>query len=121
MLKDILQISLVFSNDVELIDGQEVNADNLDLDSSINLQLLKLGLVYPTFYSSMERELIDTFTKVTKKTRKNKVGIWALDKTSDFTLLNKDTIQNDVIILPKLFRRLTSFFIKESNYNNLYD
>jgi len=44
-----------------------------------------------------------------------------LDRTPEFTIWNKDTIQNDIVILPKLFRRLTSFFIKESSYDSLYN
>lgn len=112
-------ISLVFSGDTNLENGQELSASDLPLDSSINLKLLKLGLVYPTFYSSMEQELIDIFSKTTKKARSDKIGVWALDKTHDFTLWNKDTIQNDIVILPKIFRRLTSFFIKKSSYDEL--
>jgi endonuclease YncB( thermonuclease family) len=114
-------ISLVFSEDTHLEDGQVLSAAGLPLDLSINLKLLKLGLVYPTFYSSMEQKLINIFSRTTKKARNNKIGVWALDKTHDFTLWNKDTIQNDIVILPKIFRRLTCFFIKESNYDALYD
>lgn len=112
-------ISLVFSGGEKLKDGAELEAADLPLTKSVNMRLLKLGLVYPTFYSSMEKELIDAFTSATVKARKGKIGLWALDKTKDFTLWNKETIQNDVVILPKLFRRLTSFFIKESSYDEL--
>ncbi len=113
-------VSLVFPGDVHLEDGHELSASDLPLDSSVNLRLLKLGLVYPTFYSSMQQELINKFSKITKKVRKDRIGVWALDKTHDFTLWNKDTIQNDIVILPKLFRRLTSFFIRRSSYDELY-
>jgi endonuclease YncB( thermonuclease family) len=114
-------ISLVFSDDVGLADGGELDAVDLPLEASINLKLLKLGLVYPTFYSSMQDSLLEKFTSVTKEAREGKIGVWALDRTPDFTIWNKDTIQNDIVILPKLFRRLTSFFIKESSYDRLYD
>lgn len=112
-------ISLVFSGEEKLKDGAELEAADLPLTKSVNMKLLKLGLVYPTFYSTMEKELIDAFTSATVKARKGKIGLWALDKTHDFTLWNKETIQNDVVILPKLFRRLTSFFIEESSYDEL--
>lgn len=114
-------ISLVFSGEEDFIDGQELDVEDLPLNNSVNMKLLKLGLVYPTFYSSMPEELIQKISLETKKTRKEKIGVWALDRTDDFTLWNKDTIQNDVVILPKLFRRLTSFFIKESSYDELYN
>jgi endonuclease YncB( thermonuclease family) len=114
-------ISIVFAGDINLNDGDELNASDLPLESSINLRLLKLGLVYPTFYSSMEDELLDVFTEQTRRVRSEKIGIWALDKTKNFILWNKDTIQNDIVILPKLFRRLTSFTLKASNYDELYN
>ena len=114
-------IALVFPNHPGLSDGVELNASDLPIASSVNLKLLKLGLVYPTFYSSMEADLIETFTEQTQKVRTRKIGLWALDKTSDFILWNKDTIQNDIVILPKLFRRLTTFFVKESRYDALRD
>ena len=69
----------------------------------------------------MQEELIEKFSSATKEAREGKIGIWALDRTPDFTLWNKDTIQNDIVILPKLFRRLTSFFIKKSSYDALYN
>jgi endonuclease YncB( thermonuclease family) len=112
-------ISLVFDAGAGLTDGQELAAADLPLTSSVNLRLLKLGLVYPTFYSSMEQELLDAFTLVARKARKGKIGLWALDKTPEFMLWNKDTIQDDVVILPKLFRRLTSFFIAKTSYDEL--
>lgn len=114
-------ISLVFPGDAGLVDGQELSAKNLPLSNSLNMRLLKLGLVYPTFYSSMPDELTQKFTSETRKARKGKIGVWALDRTDGFTLWNKDTIQNDIVILPKLFRRLTSFFIQKSHYDELYD
>ncbi|MBN1880789.1 MAG: thermonuclease family protein [Deltaproteobacteria bacterium] len=112
-------ISLVFPADVDLVDGRELDAGDLPLDDSINMKLLELGLVYPTFYGTMQDELLTAFTSATEKAREKRVGIWALDKTPEFMLWNKDTIQDDVIIFPKLFRRLTAFFEGRSSYDEL--
>ena len=112
-------ISLIFPGDSPLQDEDELLSHELPLEESINLKLIQLGLVYPTFYSSMQTDLIDQFSTSTKTARNDKVGIWALDKTPKFTIWNKDTIENDIVILPKLFRRLISFFEREGTYDNL--
>ena len=112
-------ISLVFPGDTPLRDGDELLSHELPMEESINLKLIQLGLVYPAFYSSMQDDLINQFSTETRTARKNKVGIWSLDKTPKFTIWNKDTIENDIVILPKLFRRLVSFFEREGTYDNL--
>lgn len=112
-------ISLVFTEEVRLEDGAEVEIARLPIEDSVNFKLAKLGLVYPTFYSSMESDLLDKFTTVAREARKNGVGVWSLDRTRSFTFWNIDTIRNDVVILPKLFRRLTTFLEASSEYSEL--
>ena len=48
----------------------------------------------------------------------NRRGIWGIDRTHGFTLGDKDTIQSDIIIMPKLFRRLVSFFLNRVDYDD---
>ncbi|MEI6847918.1 MAG: thermonuclease family protein [Chlorobiaceae bacterium] len=112
-------ISLVFSGSTVLPDGAEVTLAELGIEQSVNLQLLRLGLAYPTFYTSMPDELIDRFTSETALARAGKVGLWTLDKTMDFMFWNRETINDDIVILPKLFRRLTTFLDSASSYNEL--
>ena len=57
-------ISLVFSGDTPLQDGGEVDFSELDINHSVNLQLLEHGLVYPAFYTSMPDESIALFTNI---------------------------------------------------------
>lgn len=59
--------------------------------------------------------MIDTFRKVFLKVKNNKQGLWAIDKTGGFKLWNPRTVQDDVIIMPKLFRRFISFFEARSD------
>ncbi|MFA4839752.1 MAG: thermonuclease family protein [Candidatus Neomarinimicrobiota bacterium] len=112
-------ISLVFSNDVRLKDGDEVPLADLPMTKCVNLKMAKIGLAYPTFYSSMEDALLELFTKTAQTARKNRVGLWALDKTGNFTIWNTTTITDDIVILPKLFRRLTIFFQNCSDFDQL--
>ncbi|MEW6618386.1 MAG: hypothetical protein AB1422_03375 [bacterium] len=112
-------VSLVFPKDVNLNDGDEIPLSKLPLDKCINVKMAKMGLVYPTFYSTMEDKLLKLFTDITKTCRDNLVGLWTLDKTSNFTLWNTSTISDDIVILPKLFRRLTTFFQECSDFSQL--
>jgi len=112
-------VSLVFTGDAQLQDGAELPLADLPLDLCTNAQTARMGLVYPTFYSTMEDGMLSYFDGITKAARQNMVGLWALDKTPDFTLWNITTISDDIVILPKLFRRLTTFFQACSDFNQL--
>lgn len=112
-------ISLVFSGDTQMPDGSEVTFAELEIEKSVNLTLLRQGLVYPTFYKTMPLELVDRFTDEAAQARAKMVGLWALDRTHDFIFWNKDTIRDDIVILPKLFRRLTTFLDAKSSYGEL--
>jgi endonuclease YncB( thermonuclease family) len=112
-------VSLVFPGDCGLTDGKEVELDQIPMDKNINLKMLSLGLVYPTFYSEMEDALMKIFSDATRQCRAGLTGLWALDRTRNFTLWNISTVSDDVVILPKLFRRLTTFFKEKSDFTQL--
>lgn len=112
-------ISLAFPGDTPLKDGALVEFTKLPMEKCVNLRLLKQGLAYPTFYDSMPDALMDLFAAETRKARTKKTGIWALDRSRGFHFHNADTIVNDVVILPKLFRRLTTFLQNASDYGTL--
>jgi hypothetical protein len=103
-------VSFVFPARVKLRDGAELSLSKLPLKDSINYKLAEEGIVYPTFYSTMEPELIELLHRVFVKTKKKRMGLWAVDRTGGFRLWNVRTIQEDVIIMPKFFRRLVAFF-----------
>jgi hypothetical protein len=112
-------VSLVFANDVRLNDGDEATLADLPLDQCVNVKSTKMGLAYPTFYTTMEGDLLDFFAEIASASRKDRVGIWDLDQTNDFTLTSTSTVTDDIIILPKLFRRLVAFFHARSNFAHL--
>jgi hypothetical protein len=56
---------------------------------------------------------------VVARSRKTKRGIWSIDRTSDFTLLDMRVLQEDILVLPKLFRRLVGFFDNYSDFGKL--
>jgi hypothetical protein len=102
-------ISYAFPASAPLAGKTILPGGQLPLARSVNLRGLERGLVYPTLYSTMDRDLLPTFQKATQRARKAGRGLWAIDRTAGFTCWESWTIQQDVVILPKLFRRLVQF------------
>jgi len=103
-------VAFVFAGDTTKKDGSEVNLGVKLLKKSVNYQLASEGLVYPTYYTGLFPDLRDEFTKAVQKARKNKKGLWPLDKTNTGVIV-KDLqgVSDTDVILPKLFRRLVSY------------
>lgn len=114
-------ISYVFPQNADLEDGLELTPDLLPLKKSINYILIKEGIVYPTFYTTTEQSVVDLLAHTIKYSRRSRRGLWAIDRTMGFTLRNVKTIQEDVVIFPKLFRRFVSFFKYRSDINTFMD
>lgn len=115
-------ISFLYSGSPDRPDGAEFTEyPNELIKKSVNYQLLAKGIVYPTFYKGIDENIINEFSKRSKLAKKNGMGLWAIDKTKGFTFWETWTIQDDIIILPKLFRRLASFIDNYSSYNQLSD
>ena len=75
-----------------------------ELRRSVNHALLDAGLVYPTFYSKLYVDLREALARTAHK------GVWEHDVTRHgFDLTSRDQLENDLVILPKLFRRLAEF------------
>lgn len=110
-------ISFVFDGKAELKDGAELKASEIPFEKSLNYRLAEEAIVYPTFYTTMDPAVIETFRKVFVRVKQNRQGLWAIDRTNGFHLLNTATIVDDVIIMPKLFRRFVSFFKYRSSWS----
>ncbi|MEW6401250.1 MAG: thermonuclease family protein [Chloroflexota bacterium] len=112
-------VSYVFPKKAPLKDGAVMDSSELPVEDSINFQLAREGLVYPTFYSSTDRVFAEKIRAVVSRARKTKRGIWSIDRTSGFSLWDVRTLQEDILILPKLFRRLVSFIDCYADYDKL--
>jgi len=110
-------VCFAFKELVDLTDGSEIQSNEIPVEQSINYKLTRDGLVYPTFYEGLETEIMEKFRSVTSEARADSRGIWAIDRTSGFTLWDTRTIQENVIILPKLFRRFVAFFLRRSDFD----
>lgn len=93
-----------------LKDGSSIDATETILRRTMNDRMLENGMAYLTVYTTTP-EAHRTFLRgVAATARQARKGVWAVDRTSDFTLLNQDSIgPRGQLILPKLFRRATSY------------
>ncbi|GER79815.1 MAG: hypothetical protein M5U11_14120 [Anaerolineales bacterium] len=114
-------ISLLFPASAKLTDGSLLTSDRLPLEKSVNYLLAREGLVYPTFYTTTDKVFVDKIRKAVRLARGDARGIWAIDRTPDLVLWDTRTIQEDVTILPKLFRRLVEFCDAYDDFTKLPD
>ncbi len=112
-------VSYIFPKDANLTDGAVMDSSELPIDDSVNFQLAREGLVYPTFYTTTDRVFAEKIRAVVARARATKRGIWSIDRTSDFTLLDIRTLQEDNLVMPKLFRRLVGFYDRYSDFDQL--
>ncbi len=112
-------VSYLFPKNTKLNDGDVMDSAALPIEDSINFQLAREGLVYPTFYTTTDRIFAEKIRAVVARARKTKRGIWSIDKTPDFTLLDIRALQEDILLMPKLFRRLVGFFDNYSDFGKL--
>jgi endonuclease YncB( thermonuclease family) len=112
-------VSYIFPKKAKLTDGAVMDSATLPIEDSLNFELAREGLVYPTFYTTTDRTFAEKIRAVVARARTTRRGIWSIDKTSDFTFLDVRTLQEDVMILPKIFRRLVGFLDGYSDFDKL--
>jgi len=85
-----------------------VNVDALR--TTANHHLIKQGLAYPTYYRALFPDLRNEFTAVARQARDGGLGVWAGDATtSGFDVTGLASLEEDIVIVPKLFRRLVDY------------
>jgi len=112
-------VSYLFSKKAPLADGMVMDSSELPVEKSVNFQLAREGLVYPTFYTTTDRIFAEKIRAAISRARKTKRGLWSIDRTADFSLWDVRTLQEDILILPKLFRRLISFMDCYADFGQL--
>ncbi|MER6568267.1 nuclease [Streptomyces sp. NPDC001093] len=89
--------------------GERVDVTVDMLHRTANHHLLSRGLVYPTFYSGLPRELRANMTTTTQEARAAQVpgGVWSYDVTTSGAKIDSlASLTDELVIVPKLFRRL---------------
>lgn len=95
-------------------DGSTITVDTMLLDESINTKLLADGQVYPAFYGTLPARLREHLASKSQAARAAKKGIWPRS-TADLRKVAKvfsSESLKDLVMWPKLFRRLVVFFSK---------
>jgi endonuclease YncB( thermonuclease family) len=104
-------VSLAYTGTADHPDLTGVFTDTDLLRASVNYQLLAEGLVYPTFYSQLYPNLRTALTTAADKARSAKEGVWASDATTSGAIIHALTdVTDQLVIMPKLFRRLAGYF-----------
>jgi endonuclease YncB( thermonuclease family) len=103
-------VSFAYAGDSDHQDLSNVFVDEELLGQSVNFQLVADGLVYPTYYSKLFPDLRNTLTTAATQARTGQKGVWEDDATtSGATITSLDALNEQLVILPKLFRRLVDY------------
>lgn len=112
-------VAFVYTGDSAQVDGSDVFVDVQAVQQSLNAHLLREGLVYPSFYTTLPMDLKGSLATSAVEARENGCGLWA-DATADVhqaaDIGDLATLE-DLVIWPKLYRRLARFFA--SGYQGL--
>jgi endonuclease YncB( thermonuclease family) len=91
-------------------DGARVAPNNEILEQSQNVKMLFNGMAYYTVYSSTPADQRKYLRSVAKQAKAKRRGVWASDQSEQFTLRSQADIDvNGQLILPKFFRRASSY------------
>lgn len=103
-------VAFAFAGTADQSDLAQVRVTAPMLRRCVNHQLLTEGLVYPTFYSKLYPDLRAELTAAAQSARKTGNGVWTSDTTtSGATITSLTDLDDHVVILPKLFRRLVDY------------
>ncbi|NKX90135.1 nuclease [Nocardia coubleae] len=90
--------------------GAEIFVDVALLRLTLNHHQLATGLAYPTFYRSLFPALRAEFTAVSEAAAVGSLGVWAADATTTgAAITSPSSLSDDIVVLPKLFRRLADY------------
>jgi len=103
-------VSFVYPGESPEKDGSEVFLDAEMLGGSLNQRALEEGLAYPTYYEGLFPDLRAALTEAVDRARHANLGVWAQDRTnSGFEVDGLESITEEHVIMPKLFRRLAEY------------
>jgi hypothetical protein len=112
-------LGLVYKGATPRPDGERIFVDNAILEQSVNFKLVQSGLAYAEPYDSMPIALVRHLRTVTHHIRNTQEGLWAVEgvTTDAATVIqNLDDLQA-LVMWPKLFRRLATYF--DAGYSGL--
>lgn len=90
--------------------GANVNVGIDLLRRTVNYHQLAEGLAYPTYYRKLYVDLREAMTDAVQQAQEAGKGLWPHDDTERGAKVQGiDSLTDEVVILPKLFRRLADY------------
>jgi hypothetical protein len=103
-------VAFAFSGAPPEVDGATVFLDSARVQQSANAEMLRSGLAYPTYYEGLFPDLRAVLSALVTAARQGNMGLSPQDKTNvGFVVTGLQSITQDHVILPKLFRRLVTY------------
>ena len=103
-------VAFVYAGTPPEVDGSEIFLDAERMSESLNQRALEEGFAYPTYYKGLFHDLREALTETVARARKVQHGVWAEDRTNaGFEVEGLDSITDEHVIMPKLFRRLAEY------------
>jgi endonuclease YncB( thermonuclease family) len=101
-------VAFAFSGDTDQEDGSQIFLMPDLLRQSVNHQQVAAGMAYATYYKGLFPVLRNVFSASVQNARSTGLGLWPSDRTELATeIQNQQQLEEDFVIMPKLFRRLT--------------
>lgn len=107
-------LGLVFPGEpaAPAVDGTRVFVDDAMLDGSVNAALVRAGLAYAELYSTMPLSLGRRVRELVTSARAAGIGLWPEEAVTTSTAARPGSVADldSLVMFPKLYRRLVSYF-----------
>ena len=105
-------IAFVFTGEHPAVDGSQIFVTGDMLDASLNVFMLREGHAYAAFYLSLPVELREHMRTIARQARVAGAGLWpqATATTELAAEIPGLAVLQQLVIWPKLFRRLAPYF-----------
>lgn len=105
-------LGLVFAGQTNRRDGNKIFVDNAILNQSVNTKLVVTGLAYVEPYDTMPMPLVRHLRGLVHTARNANTGLWPSENvTTDNAALIQGLADLQALVMwPKLFRRLATYF-----------
>ncbi|HET9656136.1 MAG TPA: hypothetical protein VFP72_12325 [Kineosporiaceae bacterium] len=91
-------------------DLSTVQLDATGLRDSVNWMLLRQGVAYPVAFGGLYPDLRTELIAAAAHARGQQRGVWPRDVTmTGFRLADREQLQEEFVLLPRLFRRLADY------------
>lgn len=103
-------IAFAFTGAAPANSSAPIFLDTALVDISINAQMIRDGLAFPTYYSSLFADLRNHLTGLVAAARAAGTGVYGIDTTTTlFAVPNIGALTDQHVIMPKLFRRASAY------------